>query len=102
MIARSTFLFIAITSTASLAIADDKSKAGTDGTVTSYDSNKAVLAVEVCDKKDGEWDYSPCLKVLRERTVGLLCKKGAGTYKWSFQVGSEKSTLSQSTTCASS
>ncbi len=102
MIARSTFLFIALTSTASLALADEKPKPGTDGTVTSYDQNKAVLAVEACDKKDADWDYGPCLKVLRERTVALLCKKGAGTYKWSFQVGSEKSTLSQSTTCASS
>ena len=87
---------------AATAIADEKPKAGTDGTVTGYDENKKVLAVEACDKKDDEWDYGPCLKVLRQRMVTILCKKGPGSYKWSFQVGSEKSTLSQSTSCSGS
>lgn len=99
---RNVLPFVFVSAIASLAVADDKPKPGTDGTVTSYDKNKAVLAVEACDKKGDEWDYGPCLKVLRERTVQLLCKKGPGTYNWSFQVGSEKSTLSQSTTCAGS
>jgi hypothetical protein len=76
-------------------------KAGADGTATSYDDNKAVLLVVDCEKNSaGEWEYSNCVHELREKTVDILCKKkGKGTFKWSFQVGSEKSTLSQATTC---
>jgi hypothetical protein len=80
------------------AIAADKP--GTDGTTTAWESGGKVLAVEKCDKaEDGSYDYSTCLKALRERVVALLCKRGPGSYKWSFQVGAEKSKLDQSTTC---
>jgi hypothetical protein len=81
-------------------LADGKAVAGTDGTATSYDEGGKVLLVEPCDKgEDGAWDYAFCVRELREKTVALLCKKGPGAFKWSFQVGSEKSKLSQSTTC---
>jgi hypothetical protein len=76
-------------------------KAGTDGTATSYDDSKGVLLVVDCEKNAaGEWEYSNCVHELREKTVDILCKKkGKGTFKWSFQVGAEKSTLTQATTC---
>jgi len=76
-------------------------KAGSDGTATSYDDSKGVLLVVDCDKNQaGEWEYSNCVRELREKTVEILSKKkGNGTFKWSSQVGSEKSTLTQSTTC---
>ena len=75
-------------------------KPGTDGTATAWEAGSKVLLVEKCDKAEGgEWDYSGCVRVLRERVVALLCKRGAGNYKWSFQVGAEKSKLDQSTTC---
>lgn len=83
---------------ASTAIAADK--AGTDGTATSWEAGKKVILVVGCDKgEDGGWDYPTCVRVLRERTVSALCKRGPGNYKWSFQVGAEKSKLDQSTTC---
>jgi hypothetical protein len=75
-------------------------KPGTDGTATAWESGAKVLLVEKCDKgASGDWDYSACVRVLRERVPGILCKRGAGVYKWSFQVGAEKSKLDQSTTC---
>ena len=75
-------------------------KPGTDGTATAWESGQKVIAVEKCDKaEDGAYDYSSCVRVLRERVVSILCKRGPGTYKWSFQVGAEKSKLDQSTTC---
>ncbi len=75
-------------------------KAGTDGTATAWEAGQKVLLVEKCDKGEGgDWDYSGCVRVLRERVVGMLCKRGPGVYKWSFQVGAEKSKLDQSTTC---
>ncbi|MGZ3476381.1 MAG: hypothetical protein ACXWUG_20985, partial [Polyangiales bacterium] len=57
-------------------------KAGTDGTATSYDENKGVLLVVDCDKNAaGEWEYSNCVRELREKTVDTLCKKkGKGTF----------------------
>jgi hypothetical protein len=56
--------------------------------------------VEPCDKdENGAWDYPTCLRVLRQTTAHALCQRGVGTYKWSFQVGSEKSKLDQTTTC---
>lgn len=80
--------------------ADGKAAPGTDGTSTAYDADGKVLLVEPCDKgDDGEWDYPTCVRELREKAVAQLCKKGPGSFKWSFQVGSEKSKLSQSTTC---
>lgn len=91
----------AIVLCAGASLAADKAAAGTDGTATAYDQDKKVLLVEPCTKlESGEWDYTGCVHDLREKVVDLLCnKKGKGTYKWSFQVGSEKSTLSQNTTC---
>jgi len=75
-------------------------KPGTDGTATAWESGQKVIAVEKCDQgADGAYDYSTCVKALRERVVALLCKRGPGTYKWSFQVGAEKSKLDQATTC---
>ncbi len=88
-------LFIAGT-----AFAGEKLSPGTDGTATAWESGQKVLLVEKCDKgADGNFDYSGCVHVLRERVVGILCKRGPGTYKWSFQVGAEKSKLDQATTC---
>ena len=85
---------------ATLALAD-KPKPGTNGTETSYEADKTkVIHVEGCDQKDGDYDYVPCVRVMREATVTKLCKRGAGTYKWYFQVGDEKSMLNQSTTCS--
>lgn len=83
--------------------AGDSELAGTDGTATSWQSGE-VLLVEVCDKREegGAWDYSTCVRTLRQKTATLLCKRGDGTYRWSFQVGSEKSKLDQVTTCKSS
>ncbi len=85
-----------------VAIAGETAKPGTAGTCTSYDADKRVVVVEACghaaDKPD-EWDYSSCLRSLREKTVEKLCKRGPGSYKWRFQVGDEKSMLDQSTTC---
>lgn len=75
-------------------------KPGTDGTATGWEAGQKVILVVPCDKGEGgEWDYSTCVRVLREKVVGILCKRGPGNYKWSFQVGSEKSKLDQSTTC---
>lgn len=83
---------------ASTALAADK--AGTDGTATAWEPGNKVLLVVPCDKGEGnEWDYSTCVRVLREKVPTILCKRGPGTYKWSFQVGAEKSKLDQSTTC---
>ena len=42
---RNVLPFVFVSAIASLAVADDKPKPGTDGTGTSYDKNKAVLAV---------------------------------------------------------
>jgi hypothetical protein len=90
--------FVPLMFVAGTAIAADK--AGSDGTATSWESGQKVILVVPCDKGEGgEWDYSTCVRVLREKTVSTLCKRGPGTYKWSFQVGAEKSKLDQSTTC---
>ena len=81
---------------------DNKAAAGTDGTATAWESGK-VLLVEMCDKTDeGAWDYPSCVRTLREKTPALLCKRGPGSYKWAFQVGSEKSKLDQVTNCKGS
>lgn len=78
---------------------DNKANAGTDGTATAWESGK-VLLVETCDKgEDGAWDYPTCVRTLREKVPGMLCKRGPGSYKWAFQVGSEKSKLDQTTNC---
>jgi hypothetical protein len=80
----------------------DTVKPGTDGTCTSYDESKKVIDVEKCDKaadKPDEYDYASCLRTLRERTKEKLCKRGAGTYKWKFQVGDDKTMLVETTTC---
>ncbi len=83
------------------AYAGDKDLAGTDGTSTSWEDGD-VLLVEVCDKdENGEWDYPTCVRALRQKTATKLCQRGEGSYKWSFQVGSEKSKLDQTTTCKS-
>jgi hypothetical protein len=78
-------------------------KPGVDGTVTSYEADrKTVILVESCSPVEGktdEYDYKPCYRVLAEKTISKLCKRGAGTYKWALQIGSEKSLLMQSTTC---
>lgn len=80
------------------AVAADKP--GTDGTATAWESGQKVLLVVPCDKgPDGAFDYSNCVHTLRERVPTILCKRGSGTYKWSFQVGAEKSKLDQSTSC---
>ncbi len=80
----------------------DKAKPGTKGTATSYEADKTkVIHVEQCDEKDGEIDYVPCVRAMREATITKLCKRGPGTYKWYFQVGDEKSMLNQSTSCSS-
>ncbi len=81
------------------ALAGTKPVAGTDGTTTAYDGDGKVLLVEACAQAEGgEWDYSSCLRQLRENVVRALCKK-PGAHKWSFQIGAEKSKLSQQTTC---
>lgn len=78
---------------------DNKANAGTDGTATAWESGK-VLLVENCDKaEDGSYDYPTCVRVLREKVPGILCKRGVGSYKWAFQVGAEKSKLDQVTNC---
>ncbi len=80
--------------------AADKAAPGSDGTATAYDAEGKVLLVEACDQReDGDWDYPTCVRELREKAVAQLCKKGPGSFKWSFQVGSEASKLTQSTTC---
>ena len=85
---------------AAIASSADKPKPGTKGTATSYESDQTkVIDVEACDPLNGDFDYVPCVRVLREMTVSKLCKRGAGSYKWYFQVGDEKSMLNQSTTC---
>lgn len=90
--------FVPLVFIAGSAIAADKP--GTDGTATSWESGPKVILVVPCDKGEGgDWDYTGCVRELRERTVSALCKRGPGTYKWSFQVGAEKSKLDQSTTC---
>lgn len=83
---------------AGAAFADDKPVAGSDGTATAWESGKVILVVP-CDKTDEGWDYPTCVRALREKVPTILCKRGPGTYKWSFQVGSEKSKLDQATNC---
>ena len=85
---------------ATMASSADKPKPGTAGTATSYEADKTkVIHVEGCTPQDNDFDYVPCVRVLREVTVEKICKRGSGTYKWWFQVGDEKSMLNQSTTC---
>jgi len=85
---------------AAIASSADKPKPGTKGTATSYESDKTkVIDVEECSPQGDDFDYVPCVRALRENTVTKLCKRGAGNYKWYFQVGDEKSMLNQSTTC---
>ena len=92
------FTSLAIVLFAGVAVAADKP--GTDGTATAWEPGQKVLLVVPCDKgANGDWDYQTCVRVLREKVPTILCKRGAGTYKWSFQVGAEKSKLDQSTTC---
>lgn len=80
-----------------VAVADGK--AGTKGTCTAWEG-KAVLTVESCDQKDGDWDYVACSRALHDRVPGLLCKKhGPGKYNWGFQVGDEKPPLVESVSC---
>ena len=80
---------------------DDKAAAGTDGTATAWEAGK-VLLVEPCEKgDDGAWDYVTCVRALRGKVPTVLCKRGAGVYRWSFQVGAEKSKLDQVTNCKS-
>jgi hypothetical protein len=78
-------------------------KPGIDGTVTSYESDrKKVILVESCSPVEGktdDWDYRGCYRVLADKTIAKLCRRGAGIYKWALQIGSEKSMLMQSTTC---
>ena len=75
-------------------------KAGTKGTATSYEADqKTVIRVETCSPQGDSWDYVPCVRDLREKTVNTLCKRGAGSYKWGFRVGDEKPLLMQSTNC---
>lgn len=79
---------------------DNKAAAGTDGTATAWEQGGKVLLVELCDKgADGAFDYPTCVRALREKVPGLLCKRGVGVYKWAFQVGAEKSKLDQVTNC---
>ena len=79
----------------------DKPVAGSKGTVTAWEnSGKKVITVESCGAgENGDFDYVSCSKVLRERVVDIVCKRGPGTYKWDFQVGDEKPFLTQTTTC---
>ena len=79
----------------------DKPAAGTKGTVTAWESGGTkVITVESCTAtEDGGYDYVSCSKVLRDRVVDIVCKRGPGTYKWGFQVGDEKPFLMQTTTC---
>ena len=81
-------------------LASGKVTPGTDGTATAYDGDGNVLLVEPCDQRgDGDWDYPTCVRELREKAVARLCKQGPGSFKWSFQVGSDPSKLVQSTIC---
>jgi hypothetical protein len=83
-----------------VAVAADAPKPGTDGTVTSWDDAKKVVAVETCSKKpEGDWDYVGCMRILKDKTVAALCKRGKGSYTWKLQIGSEKSLLTQATSC---
>ena len=91
-------LLVVLPVLASSALAD-KPVAGTKGTVTAWDGKK-VITVESCTATDdGNYDYVSCSKVLRDRVVDIVCKRGPGTYKWGFQVGDEKPYLMQTTTC---
>lgn len=78
----------------------EKPAAGTKGTVTAWESGGTkVITVESCAATGDGWDYVSCSKVLRDRVVDIVCKRGPGTYKWGFQVGDEKPFLMQTTTC---
>jgi hypothetical protein len=81
-------------------VASGGGKAATKGTVSSYEADqKTVILVETCAPQGDSWDYVPCLRDLREKTVNALCKRGSGSYKWGFMVGDEKPLLMQSTNC---
>ena len=89
----------AIVLSAGTTFAADKTLPGSEGTTTSWESDKPLL-VEVCDRDEsGSWDYPTCARTLRSRTQALLCDRGPGTYKWAFQVGAEKSKLNFTTKC---
>jgi hypothetical protein len=78
----------------------DKPAAGTKGTVTAWEGGGTkVITVETCAATGDGYDYVSCSKILRDRVVDIVCKRGAGTYKWGFQVGDEKPFLMQTTTC---
>ena len=76
-------------------------RAGTDGHVTAYDSNKVtVIDVDPCPRRGSSWDYVSCGRAFRDKINDRLCRtRGAGKHTWFYQVGDSKSLIENTARC---
>ena len=83
---------LALSTAASVAVAQRYTTAGTRGTITAYELDaRTVLEHKLCPRTGYTWDYVRCGTWLRDAVKLTLCNRfGSGTHYYYYQVGDSR------------